>query len=156
MVVMHAAWCVLLTVFAFMYVHTLRNSILIRPPGTAAILTFLVGLPVGCISFLAFQVRWWLRTSREQSVLEIRGDELLWSFPGFWATKLRRAPVESVRGVSLRAARTIGTLHAARVRVDFTNGRRLERPFFSGDPAFAEEVREAFAAAIGGARGQTQ
>ena len=156
MISLQTACCVMVAVFAVMFLRTLRNSIVPSPPGTKTIAAFLFGLPVVFITFLGLQVRWWLTTSRQAPVIEIRGDELLWSFPGFWGTKLRRAPLDVVRDVSLRGTRTIGTLYVARIRVDFSDRRRLERPFFTTSPTFAEEVREAFAAALAEARRVTR
>ena len=148
MISLQTASSLMVAAFAVMFLRTLRSSIVPSPPGTKTIAAFLFGLPVLFVTFLGLQVRWWLTTSRHPPVIEIRGDELLWSFPGFWGTRLRRAPLDRVRGVSVRGTRTIGTLYVARIRVDFSDRRRLERPFFTTSPTFAEEVRETFAAAL--------
>jgi hypothetical protein len=156
MVALQAVSCVLLSAFAVMFLRQLwRGPAGPTPPGTNAALAFLIGLPVLFITFLGLQVRWWLTVSRHAPVVEIRGDELLWSFPGFWTTKLRRVPLTRVRDVSLRGTRTIGRLWVDRVRLEFTDRRAFERTFFTTDPAFAEQAREAFAAALADARRQT-
>jgi hypothetical protein len=158
MVTIQAACCVLVAGFAATFLRQLwRAPAGPMPPGSKAILAFLVGLPVVFITFLAFQVRWWLTTARRPSVLEIRDGELRWSFPGFRGTRPRRVPLDRVRGVSVCGKRVIGELWAVRVRVDFAGWRpRLQRPFGTTDPALAEEAQQAFADALADARAATR
>jgi hypothetical protein len=153
MVALQTVCCLMVAAFAVMFLRTLRNSIVPSPPGTKTILAFLVGLPVLFITFLAFQVRWWLTTSRRPPVIEIVGDELAWTFPGFWGTRRRRVPLGDVRGVSAGVTRTIGPFTVVQFRADFKGRRRaLRRPFPTTDPSITREAEEAFAAALSEAR----
>jgi hypothetical protein len=152
-----AACCVALTFIAVMLVRKMwRGTVSPAAAEMRAILAYILGLPVLFITFLAFQVRWWLRTSRQPAVIEIRGGELAWTVPGFWSTKQRRVPLTRVRGVTVRGT-PIGTSAVVRIRVDFVGWRpRLQRGFFTTDPMIAEEARKAFDAVTTDAARQTR
>ena len=113
--ILAAVWVGTMGMSLWLLVKMLRGPVWLNvvPAGV-----FLGMAPLVLTSIFAGAVTWWARSSRRGTVLELVGNELMYSTPGMlWGNRSWRAPTSRVKAVEVRAVKSLVRSRVLRVDV---------------------------------------